>query len=56
VAALLFCGISHRTKWTIVNGRIAVDNGRLVQADERELAERANRASRDLLEKSLARL
>ncbi len=54
VAALLFCGTSHRTKWTIVNGRIVVSEGRLLTADEREIAERGNRMARGLLEKAPA--
>ncbi|MBI4803041.1 MAG: 8-oxoguanine deaminase [Elusimicrobia bacterium] len=33
LASLLFCGASHRTKYTIVNGRIIVKNGRLVNVD-----------------------
>ncbi|MFA6003281.1 MAG: 8-oxoguanine deaminase [Elusimicrobiota bacterium] len=51
VAALLFCGCSHRTKWTIVDGKVVVDEGRLVGADERELAQRANKVSLDLIRK-----
>lgn len=54
LAALLFCGTGHRTKWTIVNGRVVVENGRLVNADELEIAERANRFARGLLEKAAA--
>lgn len=49
VAALLFCGISHRTKWTIVNGKVVVEGGRLVTADERDIVERANKISLELV-------
>lgn len=49
VAALLFCGTQHRTKWTIVNGRVLVADGRLVNADERAIAARANAISKALL-------
>lgn len=52
VAALLFCGASHRTKWTIVNGKVVVADGRLVNADERELKARADAASFGLLKKA----
>jgi cytosine/adenosine deaminase-related metal-dependent hydrolase len=52
VAALLFCGTGHRTKWTIVNGHIVVENEKLVNADEREIAERANKAAAMLLQKA----
>lgn len=51
LASLLFCGSSHRTKYTIVNGKIVVKNGRLVNVDEFKLAERANKIAADLLRK-----
>jgi cytosine/adenosine deaminase-related metal-dependent hydrolase len=54
VAALLFCGSSHRTKWTIVNGHVVVENGALVHHDEIEIAARANEIARDLLRKKAA--
>jgi len=47
LASLLFCGASHRTKYTIVNGR--VKDGRLVNVDEFKLAEKANKAAAKLL-------
>lgn len=52
VASLLFCGASHRTKWTIVNGHVVAENGRLVNIDERQVAARANAACLDLLQKA----
>ncbi|MEI7480909.1 MAG: 8-oxoguanine deaminase [Elusimicrobiota bacterium] len=52
LASLLFCGAGHRTKYTIVNGKIVVKNGRLVNVDEFMLAERANKLSRKLVEKA----
>jgi cytosine/adenosine deaminase-related metal-dependent hydrolase len=52
VAALLLCGASHRTKWTIVNGRVVVEDGRLAGVDERDLTRRANEACLDLLRKA----
>ena len=45
-AALLLAGISHQAAWTIVDGRIAVREGRLVGVDEEVLAREANRAGR----------
>jgi cytosine/adenosine deaminase-related metal-dependent hydrolase len=42
LAALLFAGISHRARWTIVNGKVVVDEGRLVNVDEEKLAAQAN--------------
>ncbi len=56
VAALLFCGTGHRTKWTIVNGKVVVENGRLKNADEKELAARANELSGRLLKSSGAKV
>ncbi|MBI4375279.1 MAG: 8-oxoguanine deaminase [Elusimicrobia bacterium] len=52
VAALLFCGTSHRTRWTIANGKIIAEQGRLLTGDENWIAERANRAAKELLERS----
>lgn len=52
LASLLFCGSSHRTKYTIVNGKVVVKNGRLVNVDEFKLAERANKAAALLYKKS----
>ena len=52
VASLLFCGASHRTKWTIVNGHIVAENGRLKNIDETAVAAKANAACLDLLRKA----
>ncbi|HXT02172.1 MAG TPA: 8-oxoguanine deaminase [Elusimicrobiota bacterium] len=52
VASLLFCGASHRTKWTIVNGHVVVEDGRLKNVDEADVARRANAACLDLLRKA----
>lgn len=52
VAALAFCGASHRTKYTIVNGDVVVENGRLVKVDELEVARKANKVASDLYQKA----
>ncbi|MEI7527845.1 MAG: 8-oxoguanine deaminase [Elusimicrobiota bacterium] len=52
LASLLFCGAAHRTKYTIVNGKVVVKNGRLVNVDEFKLAERANKAAAALYRKA----
>jgi len=52
VASLLFCGAGHRTKWTIVNGHIVVENGVLKNLDEGETTRKANAACLDLLRKA----
>jgi len=51
-AALLFCGTDHTAAYTIVNGKIAVRNGKLAGYDEDEIARNANRIAAQLLEKS----
>ena len=51
-ASLLFCGASHRAKWTVVNGRVVVAEGRLINADESDLTRRANAACLELLRKA----
>ncbi len=52
VASLLFCGASHRTKWTIVDGRVVVEKGELVNADEKAVVREANAACLDMLKKA----
>ena len=52
VAALAFCGASHRTKYTIVNGEVVVENGRLTKVDEIKVARNANRIAFDLYKKA----
>jgi cytosine/adenosine deaminase-related metal-dependent hydrolase len=52
VASLLFCGASHRTKWTIVNGHVVAENGRLLNLDESAVTRAANAACLDLLQKA----
>ena len=54
VAALLFCGTTHRTKWTIVNGHVVVEDGKLAHHDELRLAARANEIAKALLDKKAA--
>lgn len=52
VAALIFCGTNHNTKYTIVNGKIVVDDGRLVGFDEELLAEKGREVSNKLYKKA----
>ncbi len=49
LAALVFAGIDHQTEYTIVNGRVVVERGRLTGYDEEQLTEEANRISRGLI-------
>lgn len=50
VASLIFTGISHEAKYTIINGKVTVDDGKVVGIDENELAGKANEIARRLLE------
>ncbi len=43
LAALLFAGVNHQSEYTIVNGRVVVERGKLTGVDEGELTEKANR-------------
>ena len=49
-AALLFAGFDHGTAYTICNGRVVVDNGRLTGVDEEELIREASRISSRLVQ------
>ena len=50
LAALIFAGYNHGTAYTIVNGKVVVDQGRLVGVDEDTLVEKANAAAQRLYE------
>jgi len=50
-AALLFAGFNHSTAYTIVNGRIAVRDGRLTGYNEEDLFRKAHEVSCALLSK-----
>ena len=52
VAALIFCGCDHTTDYTIVNGKVVVDQKRLVGFSEDELADKANAISAKLMGKA----
>jgi len=49
-AALLFAGYDHGTAYTICNGRLVVDGGRLTGVDEEELVREANGIAARLLQ------
>ncbi|MFP4374697.1 MAG: 8-oxoguanine deaminase [Spirochaetaceae bacterium] len=51
-AALVFSGYNHGADYTIVNGTVAVEHGRVVGIDEERLFERANAAAWRLYEKA----
>ncbi len=49
LAALIFSGYNHEAEYTIVNGKVVVDKGRLVGFDEEELIDKANKESNKLI-------
>lgn len=49
LAALLFAGIGHQTEYTIVNGKIVVEKGRLVGEKEEVIIEKGNSIAKTLL-------
>ncbi len=53
LAALIFSGYNHGTQYTIVNGRIAVDNGVLTGVDEKKLTDKANHISEKMIKGGL---
>jgi cytosine/adenosine deaminase-related metal-dependent hydrolase len=55
VAGLLLCGASHIADKVLVNGRIVVDDGRLVFAEEDAIVEQANHEARELLARTAKR-
>jgi len=51
-AALIFAGCNHKTAYTIVNGKIVVEEGRLVGIEEEELVAKASEAVKSLYRRS----
>lgn len=49
LAAIIFSGYNHGAEYTIVNGKIAVEHGRLAGFDEMELMTRCNAISEKML-------
>jgi cytosine/adenosine deaminase-related metal-dependent hydrolase len=48
-SAVLFCGAGPRAEYTMVAGRVVVEQGRLVGIDEEALFHRANRVAERML-------
>jgi cytosine/adenosine deaminase-related metal-dependent hydrolase len=49
LAALLFSGISHQAEYTIVNGKVVVENGKLVGEKEETIIKKGNEIAARLL-------
>ena len=52
IASLIFCGTKHESKYTIINGKVVVDDGHLVGFDEALLTKKANEASNRMINKA----
>lgn len=52
LAALIFAGSCHQARYTIVNGRITVENSRLCGYDEAEIIEKANNIAWKMINKN----
>ncbi len=50
LAAIVYAGLDHRVDYNIVNGKVVVDCGKLVNGDEEEIGVTANEASVRMLE------
>ncbi len=50
LAAIMYAGFDHRASYTVVNGEIVVEDGRLVRASEEEIAAEGNAASFRMLD------
>lgn len=55
MSAIVFCGAGMRTDYTIVNGKVVVENGKLTSIDEKDIFHRANAFTKKILEKTTAR-
>jgi hypothetical protein len=49
LAAIIFSGYNHGAQYTIVNGKIAVEQGRLTGCDETEIMNRCNTISQRMI-------
>ncbi len=49
LASLIFTGINHQTEYTIVNGKIVVDKGKLTGEDEEVIISKGNEIAKKLL-------
>lgn len=49
LAALILCGTSHHVAWSIINGQIVVERGRIQGLAEKDLVARANGVTERLL-------
>ena len=55
VAAILFSGNSHIVDTTIVNGKILVQDGKLLNLDEEKVIDRANKIASEMLKRASER-
>jgi len=52
LAALLFCSGNQRVTWSMINGRIVVENGQITDIDTAEVSARADKISEEMIYRS----
>lgn len=52
LSAIIMCGDTHIVDTTIVNGEVVVENGQLVNVDEKALFEEAEKISKEMIKKA----
>ena len=52
IASLLFCGANHIADYVLVNGKVVVDKGKIVFAEEDEIVEKVNKYAKEMVDKS----
>jgi cytosine/adenosine deaminase-related metal-dependent hydrolase len=55
VASIVLYGANHIVDTTIVNGEVVVEKGRLTRVDEEQVVEKANRLSKEFIERASKR-
>ncbi len=50
LAALILCGTSHHVNWSVINGKIVVERGKVCGLPEKPLVARANQLTDRLVE------
>ena len=52
LSALIYCGHNYRVNLSIINGKIVVQNEKLLKINEQDLVKNANRITKKLLNKA----
>ena len=52
LAAIVFCIGTQRVSWSIINGKIVVENGELKGVNLKEISDRADKISQEMISRS----